>query len=358
MKKHILINGRFLLQPVTGVQRFAREVIAEFLKIEQDTIRFSVAVPEGKLIFRIPDLDTYVDYTSLSTALWQQIRLPLLMRNLNADLLWSPCNVGPIFAKNHVVSIHDTSVFAGPMWFSSSFRAYYRFLFPQIGKRAVKVLTPSLFSKKEIFRHGIAPENRINIIPGGVHSRFSPQKTRRSEKPYVLTVGSRDPRKNVSRLIDAWEEIPSDIKQGRTLVVAGRGARSYSSEQLHGIPDDVRLTGFVDDKKLPYLYSGADAFIFPSQYEGFGLTLLEAMACGCPVVASNTASMPEVCGDAVYYIDPYSVQSIAEGITRVLTDNELREMLVDKGLLRVKHFTWEMSAKEHMRVFKEVLGSY
>ena len=356
MQKLILINGRFMSQPVTGVQRFAREVISEIVKLEKDKFKFIIALPEFTPQRPIPGIETYNDNSSLTTSLWQQIRLPILMRKLKADLLWSPCNIGPVFAKNHIVLIHDTSSFAGPEWFSPNFRRYYRLTLSLLGRRAVKVLTPSIFSKSEIIRYGLASDEKITVIPGGVSPGFSPHESRRNLKPYVLTVGSRNPRKNVSRLIEAWKDVPSDIKRNRRLLIAGRGARSFSPEDLKGIPDDVRFTGYLDDTGLTYHYSGADAFVFPSLYEGFGLPPLEAMACGCPVITSNLASMPAVCGDAAYYIDPYSIESIAKGIKKVLSDQRLRASLIKKGFERAKLFTWKRSAEQHIKVFEEVLN--
>ena len=123
------------------------------------------------------------------------------------------------------------------------------------------------------------------------------------------------------------------------------------------LKDRVVFLDYVPEKDLPHLYSEAAAFVFPSLYEGFGLPPLEAMACGCPVIVSNAASLPEVCGDAAYYVDPYDVESIAEGIYKVLMNEILRQDLIAKGLERVKLFSWEKAAKEHLKVFEEVLNS-
>ncbi len=356
-QKLILINGRFLSQTTTGVQRYAREVIAELTKFNKTQFKFIIAVPGRNALPPIPDIEIYNDNSFLPTSLWQQIRLPILMKSLRADLLWSPCNIGPVFAGNHVISIHDTAAFAGPEWFSLPFRKYYRFISPLLGQRAIRVLTPSTFSKQEIIKYGIAHEENINVIPGGVGSIFTRNLSRRLDYPYVLTVGSIDPRKNISKLIASWDRIPVNVKDGRRLVIAGRKANCYPSENFGEIPADINFTGYIADMDLPSLYSGADAFVFPSLYEGFGLPPLEAMACGCPVIVSNVSSLPEVCGDAAYYVDPYSVECIAEGMYKVLTDDALRQSLIKKGLERVKLFNWEKSAREHIKVFEEILNS-
>jgi len=167
-------------------------------------------------------------------------------------------------------------------------------------------------------------------------------------------VGSRDPRKNTARLIESWNKLPVSVKRHRKLVIVGREIHSFSPEGYGRITDDVHFAGYMDDNNLPALYSGADAFVFPSLYEGFGLPPLEAMACGCPVIVSKTTSLPEVCGDAAYYIDPYSIGSITDAINKVLTDDTLRQLLREKGLKRAKLFSWEKSAEEHIRIFKEL----
>ena len=355
-QKLILINGRFISQPITGVQRFAREVISAIVKIEKDKFIFIIAIQGHNVTSHIQGIEPYNDDSFLPTSLWQQIRLPFLMKKLKADLLWSPCNVGPLFAQNHVISIHDTAAFAGPEWFSLLFGIYYRSVFPLLGQRAVKVITPSLFSKREIVRHGIAGEEKITVIPGGVSPLFTRKESTPYTHPYLLTVGSINPRKNISKLIAAWSRIPGHIKNDRKMIITGGGAASYPSEDFGEIPDDITFTGYITDKDLPSLYSGADAFVFPSLYEGFGLPPLEAMACGCPVITSNLSSMPEVCGNAAYYIDPHSTESLTDGIIKVLTDRDLREGLIQKGLERAKLFTWKRSAEEHIKVFNEVLN--
>ncbi len=357
-QKTVLINGRFLMQTVTGVQRYAYEVISAMGKIEKNGLKFIIAIPDCNGAGKSFDFETICDNSSLSPIIWQQIRLPVLMKKYKADLLWSPCNIGPIYNRNHVISMHDATAFAGPKWFSLMFRTYYKIMFPILGRAAIKTITVSNFSKQELIKYGITDEKKITVLPEGVNPvKFTPNGSNKLNFSYVLTVSSRDPRKNLARLIEAWEHLPSNVKQQRKLVIAGKETGSFSSEKFNGISDDVHFTGFIPDNDLVSLYSGADVFIFPSLYEGFGLPPLEAMACGCPVIASNVASIPEVCEDAAYYIDPYSTESIAEGLHKLLTDTTLRQDLIKKGLERAKLFSWERSAKEHIDVFNDILDS-
>lgn len=357
----IAINARFLTQAVTGVQRYAREVCSELANIPKGYCHFILIAPRGKLINPPSGMEIFQDGFHLSGHPWEQFRLPHLVRKLKADLLWSPCNVGPIFVPNQVVTMHDASVFADPDWFSRWFHILYRFLLPALGRKVKKVLTVSNFSKAEIVKYGIAPQEKIDVILLGCNSKFNPSNFTRPNNfvgsPYILTIGSRNPRKNIKRLIAAWGSLSPEVKGKRKLVVVGEGARVFSSERLGDIPRDVVFISMVEEEELAPLYSQAEAFIFPTLYEGFGLPPLEAMACGCPVVVSHVASLPEVCGDAAYYVDPYSVESIADGIYKVLTDNNLRQALIRRGLEQVKLFSWEKSAREHLKLFEEVLNS-
>lgn len=353
----VLVNGRFFLQPVTGVQRYGRELLAALADMKPKGFRFVVAMPG--VITDGPAASDTVEYYSersmLPGGLWQQLRLPWLYKKLDADLLWSPCNIGPLFAKNHVVTMHDASFLSEPGWFTRSFALYYGLAFSILGRTSRKIITVSEFTRDELVKYKIADARKITAIHEAVSPGFSPVVKKLFEFRYVLSVGSRNPRKNTAGLVSAWQSLPAELKNERKLVIAGTGAASYAAEGVGAVPSDVIFIDYVPDDDLPALYTGADLFVFPSYYEGFGLPPLEAMACGCPVVASNRASIPEVCKDAAYYVDPYSVEEIAEGLAKVLTDSELKWKLVQKGFQRVNAFSWKIAAERTLKVFDELL---
>ncbi|MEK7845866.1 MAG: glycosyltransferase family 1 protein, partial [Nitrospinota bacterium] len=164
--------------------------------------------------------------------------------------------------------------------------------------------------------------------------------------------GNQKPHKNLGAVISAFERAVKIWGFKYCLVIAG-----IKKGLFNGMNNKIIYVDIDNDGDLIRLYQSADLLLSPSLYEGFGLPALEAMACGCPVVASNVASLPEVCGDAAYYVAPDNIESIAEGIYKVLTDNELRQGLVKKGFERAKLFNWEKSAKEHLKVFEDVLNS-
>jgi glycosyltransferase involved in cell wall biosynthesis len=299
------------------------------------------------------------DRSAFSGHLWEQIRLPALMRKTEADLLWSPCGCGPVSVGRQLVTIHDASVFACRRCFRWSYGTYYRTLLPLLSKRALRVVTVSEFSKSELVSYNVCSPEKISVIHNGIGAPASCNQKRKfplGGERYVLSVSSRDSRKNISRLLTAWQNIPAESKRGTKLVLVGGGDRIYASERLGDVPGDVALLGYVDEEDLPRLYSSATIFVYPSVYEGFGFPPLEAMAYGTPTLVSRAASLPEICGDASLYCDPLDVKSIAETLIQLLSDSSLQDQLRRKGLERVKLFTWQKAATQLSRIFEEVLS--
>ncbi|MDD5491404.1 MAG: glycosyltransferase family 1 protein, partial [bacterium] len=171
---------------------------------------------------------------------------------------------------------------------------------------------------------------------------------------YILFVGTMDPRKNLIRLIQAFRKVKEEQNDLKLVIVGNRG-ELYSEElQEQVATGDIILTGYVPEEELVYLYNGASIFAFPSLYEGFGLPILEAMACGAPVITSNVYSMPEVAGEAASLIDPENAKEIAAAIGRLINDQEFRKGLVAKGLARARQFTWEKTAIKTLAIYQEV----
>jgi glycosyltransferase involved in cell wall biosynthesis len=349
------INARFLTQNITGVQRYARELSGALAKTGKSKIKPVLIAPPGHLNAPPENLEIIQENGLAHGYIWEQFKLPGLVKRLKCDLLWSPCNVGPIYSPvPQILTIHDASVFAGPSWFSWWYGLTYKTLLKVLGKRVKIVLTDSQFSKKELIKYKVADERKIKTVLCGVSTKLldtGPGKKDEKYDPYLLTLGSRDPRKNLKLLIEAWKSIGMSEKLGRKLIVAGGMSKIFSSENINEIPKDIIMKGYVEDEDLPGLYAGAEAFIFSSIYEGFGLPPLEAMACGCPVICSHEASLPEVCGDAAYYIDPYDIESISKGIIKILADDDLRTDMAKKGLEQAKNFDWEKSAAQLIDIF-------
>jgi glycosyltransferase involved in cell wall biosynthesis len=216
------------------------------------------------------------------------------------------------------------------------------------------VLTVSSFSRDRIAERLRIPQKKIVVAPGGVSSHWQPadnsqiadaRKRHAGGRPYVLSVGSLEPRKNLRRLLAAWQHLGAR-KEGVTLLVAGTTGHVFRDAGLDPLPTDVRPIGFVSDDDLRALFSGAEAFVFPSLYEGFGLPVLEAMACGAPVICSRAGSLPEVAGDAALLVDPLNSDAIADGLQKVLANRDLRADLRERGLARAAQFSWDATAEQ------------
>lgn len=335
----IKINGRFLSQRISGVQRYAHELLTRIGP------RMAVVSPRSSI-------------HGVRGHLWEQSILP---QRLAGGLLWSPCNTGPLAVSKQVVTIHDCAFHDQPEGFSRKFAAWYQWLVPKLARRSRRIITVSKFSKDRLAEYCRVPSEKIAVIPHGVDARFRPlpaeevADTRRQlglPRHYALYVGNLAARKNLRRLLDAWA-IVSPRRPEVSLVLAGTANHMFRDAALEALPSSVVLAGYVDDAHLPAFYSGAELFVLPSLYEGFGLPVLEAMACRTPVIASNTTSLPEVAGGAALLVDPYSVESLADGLSRVLTDSQLREDLAQRGLEHARSFNWNRTAEETWRVLTE-----
>jgi glycosyltransferase involved in cell wall biosynthesis len=280
---------------------------------------------------------------------WEQTALPVQAARARATLVFSPANLAPLAWPRNVVVMHDAAVLREPAAYSRSYRAWHRHFGLACARRALAVITVSEFSRRELIElAGLAPE-RLAVSPGGVDARFAPagmagdaacRDRRGLRAPYVLTVATADARKNLPSLERCARELAA---LGIELVWAG-DSRPYFADA--GPASGVRSLGYVPDGELPGLYRGALAFALPSRYEGFGLTCLEAMASGVPVVAADRAALPETCGDAALLADPDDEDAFAEAVLRAATDAGVRDRLREAGLRRAGAFSWDRTAAE------------
>ena len=302
--------------------------------------------------------------------LWEQLVLPRLTKK--EGLLWSPLNSGPAYYRNQVVTIHDILHLDRPDLHVNGFRVhqFYSWMLPRLVKSVRKIITVSDFTRQRLIERLSVSEDKINVVHLAPDNHFFPasqdeilkvqDKYHIPNGHYVLALGAIDLKKNLKSLVRAWAVLraSSSLARDDNLVLAGKqhNRTSLKGLGLDELPENIFLTGFIEDEDLPALYSGASVFVFPSLYEGFGIPPLEAMACGTPVVVSNVTSLPEVCGDAAVYVDPNDVESIADGIRCVLESTSIAEGLKEKGLRRAKNFSWERCVELHIQIFKECLG--
>ncbi len=349
----ICINARFLTQRITGTQRYAIEISTHINKYLLSNEIFFLS-PKNVLHSRLAAKLQVRTLGKFSGHLWEQMELPIFLKKKDNPLLVNLLNTGPLFYKNQVITLHDLAFLRYPHWFSRKFYYFYRFLIPKLSKTARKIITVSEFSKKEIVSLLGIPSNKIEVVYNAVSNKFK-YDPHQEKDDIILSVSSIDPRKNFIRLILAFKRL--NLPQYKLLIV-GSENKIFSNSEIRNLIKEVpnvEFTGYVSDNELLKLYQKAKLFVYPSLYEGFGLPPLEAMACGTPVIVSSTASLPEVCGDAAYYVNPYDEKDIARGLETVLKDEKLQKELTQKGLERVRMFSWEKSAAKLLGIIKKLL---
>jgi len=323
----IAIDARAAARPeLGGVERWARELAARLPALRPG--RYEVMRPPAALVHRAGHA-------------WEQVVLPL--RAARARALLCPANLAPVAHPRTVVVLHDAAPLRHPGWYSPAYAAWQRRLLPLVARRARQVITVSAFSRDELVE--LLGLDGVRVVPGGVDPAFSPGadagRARAAlglGRPYVLCVASRTARKNLAALVPAAEALAAD---GVQVVVAGGHRPQFAAE---GGLEALRLLGPVPDALLPGLYAGAEAFALPSLYEGFGLPVLEAMATGTPVVAADTAALPETCGGAARLVAPDG-EAVRAALVDLLGDARERERLRAAGLARAAGFSWDATAR-------------
>jgi glycosyltransferase involved in cell wall biosynthesis len=301
-----------------------------------------------------------------------QFQIARYVRQLHLDLVHDPSGLFPLYLAGckKVVTLCDAFPCINPKTSTAFENLLYRLWLPLSLKKADAVITISERSQKDLIHYFPFVEDKITMIPLGKPPAFQPLPKEEVEpvlqklkvpRPYILFVGSVAPRKNLLRLLKAYSLLSQQENKPYLVIVGShhvwKNEPIAKTVAVLKLEDWVHFTGFVAEADLPALYNGAELFVFPSLYEGFGLPPLEAMACGTPVVTSNTSSLPEVVGDAALQVDPYDIGAIAAAIERVLNDPVLAEELRQRGLARAGQFSWQKMAEETIEVYKHVLNS-
>ena len=330
----IVVNGRFLARPQTGIERYGTNLLKQ---MEND---YQIIEPDRPL-------------NGVLGHMWEQFAVPM---NLSASsVLWSPANTGPIFVRNQVISIHDLSPLEHPEWFRFGFAAWYWAFWPLLIRRVRRILVPSEHVKRRLIaRFGPRP---ISVIHEGVDTTWFRPDAAKPAFPlpsrYVLFVGSIEPRKNLNGLLKAWNSIKRDYK-GTWLLIAGSPQSVFARVRLTPDLERVRFLGYVPESDLPGLYAGAALFVLPSFDEGFGLPVLEAMACRTPILASDGGALPEIVGNAGIVFHLADPCGLTDSLRRYLGDPDLRRDMSEAGLERARAFTWRRAAQH---VSKELHAS-
>jgi glycosyltransferase involved in cell wall biosynthesis len=314
--------------------------------------------------------------------LWTHLRLSWEMLREPPDLLFVPSHVLPlIHPPCSVVTVHDLGYHYYPQAHTLFQNVYLRWSTRYNARRAKRVLADSRATRRDLIELYRISEKKVDVVYPGRDETLAPvtdpsvlaavRARYGLSDAYLLYVGTLHPRKNLVRLVDAFARLvrsqdsalPEPVAQRTTrtsrlqLVLAGQKGWLYdevlAAVRKQGLTDRVVLTGYVPDVDLPALLSGAHAFVFPSLYEGFGFPVLEAMACGTPVICSNASSLPEVAGEAALLVDPLDVEALTGALVRITTDSQLRGTLIERGFRQVERFSWQRCAQETLLLLEE-----
>ncbi len=303
---------------------------------------------------------------------WEQCVLPFQAAKNKIDILFSPAYISPAFLPcKSVVTIHCMKYDHHPKDFAKIILPYLKLFIPLSARKADRVVTVSHYTKNELVENLNLNDKKVSVIYYGVDQGFNLNldfdvKKELSRKyaiknKYILSVAAIKSHKNVLSVIKTFSVLKKKYGLGHKLVLVGQAGEELSTINKFvrelSLESDVLFTGGIPNENLAPLYCGADLFAFLSLYESFGMPLTEAMACGTPVISSNRTAMPEIVGDAGILVDPYSIDEIAFQINRILSDQHLRNDLIEKGLKRAKSFSWDIAAQKLLSVFYEMAGS-
>ncbi|MCY3836367.1 MAG: glycosyltransferase family 1 protein [Anaerolineaceae bacterium] len=358
-----------------GIGRFTRELIHALAETAGDYhFRLFVAGRAKNQSLSLPGSQFSWRNTRIParylTRIWHRLRMPLPVELLSgkADLFHAPdFSLPPTLpGTRRLLMVHDLSFEKVPETFTPWLLRYLRQVVPRALHRADHIIANSFSTRNDYVEHFALDERKFTVIHGGISPKFHTQQ-RVSTKPmdpepgppFVLAVGTLQPRKNYPRLIEAVSRLRAKGSELELVIVGGPGwlgEEIYETRERLGMQAAVHLRGYVAEEELPALYRRARIFAYPSLYEGFGFPLLEAMACGTPTLTAAVSSLPEIAQDAAFYIDPYDVEAIEEGLRRLHEDEALRQELIAKGYERVQQFSWQKAAKTLLKVYDRMLN--
>ena len=362
LKLHI--DGRMLYS--SGIGRCLREIIREIITAESKIKIYLYGNYEDykRYLKEYSISDDKVDFRENNSPIYsikeQVVGSIMNLKSKSNDVFYYPhYNLPFIVHKNSVFTIHDFTQFKFPEYFGESKVKIAKLVLNNAVKKAKKIVAVSNSTLGDFCYYFPEYKDKIEVIYNGVSKKFKVLRDEEREifmlkknfGKYILFTGNNKPHKNISGLVNSFAEIKKEFKDLK-LVIISKDFNTIALSVEDEVKDDIFIVEEVPDDELVYYYNCAFMFVLPSFYEGFGLPVIEAMACGCPVVTSNLSSLPEVGGDAALYIDPYDNKSLTEGIKKVIIDSNLREELIKRGTSRAKLFNWENTARMYLEVFR------
>ena len=363
---NIHIDGRMIYS--SGIGRCLREIIKEIIIIDKnvkidiygrkaDYHRYlqEYSINQHEIIFRENNSPIYSFREQIAGSINN------LKKNKNDVFYYPHYNLPYLIQENSVFTIHDFTQFKFPEYFGTNKVKIARLILNNAVKKSKKIIVVSKSTAEDFYSYFPGHIDKVEIIYNAVSKDFRPLSDEEKElfiekyKPgkYIMFVGNNKPHKNIAGLVKSFADIKKEFADFKLLIIS----KDFKLEDIsieEKIKDDITIIDSVSDDELVYYYNCASILVLPSFYEGFGLPVIEAMACGCPVVASNVSSMPELCGEAAILIDPYDADSITGGISSLLGNKGLRERFINKGYEQVKSFKWEITARNYVKVFRNI----
>lgn len=371
----IAIEAQRIFRPNKhGMDFVALETIRELQKMDHENEYFIFVKPGVDKCLHESDNLHIIELNCPSYPLWEQVALPRAVKRVKPDLLHCTSNTAPLYCSVPLIlTLHDIIYLESRQSSSKSLYQemgwhYRRIVVPRILSKCKKIITVSKFECERIKEALHLPKDKLMAVYNGYNPHFRPMPKQLDlihkyipEDDYLFFLGNTDPKKNTPRVLEAYSLYLKQSERKLPLLIADLkedyidGILQHA--QLTEIKPYLRFPGYVPNTDLPALYNGAFAFLYPSLRESFGIPMLEAMACGIPVIIGNTSAMPEVAGEGALLIDPTSVEDIAEKILELEHSPELVKQQRAYGLERVKHFSWEQNAVTLMSIYKQVKGS-
>ncbi len=366
------VDIRDLRVAMTGTKTYLEELCLQFKKMESEELKFHFL--DSKRTIIIGKTKFHKVLSHLSFHLWKQFILPYRTWKHGCKVLFCTDNFVPLlkFRFKTVPVFHDAFFFEDPEHYNRLWVWLYRLTAIPAARRSAMIITPTHYAKKQIIKYTGFPETKLISIPEGPKSLILHAdqlndklltKLGLSSKKYILHVGLMSKRKNIPALIRAFKKLKDEGHHDIKLVLAGKIDEKQNSNDFPliqqtiincGLEKEVILTGYLNNNELSMIYAHALMYVFPSTNEGFGIPVLEAFYNQVPVLIANNTCLPEVGGDAVITFDPYSDDDIYEKMSRLISNPDLQKLLINKGKHRLKEFSWEKTAQELVRIFRQI----
>jgi glycosyltransferase involved in cell wall biosynthesis len=352
-----------------GIGIYARNLMSSILRIDrQNFYYFIYATHEQTGSFGNHENLEEIVIPCSNKFLWDQWLVPQFARG-KSDIIFNTKFSLPLFTSCKTVMVfHGSEWYVYPEFYSKLDVFYNRLFLPLYCRKASAISSVSQVTAEDMIEFTGVDHKKMFVVHSAIGAQFKPitdqtildgcKKKYKLPNSYILFVGNIYPGKNYSNIVKALQLIKT--KTGSSIKLVSVGAlrwdydRDFQEVKTLGLTDNIQFTGWVEQDDLPAIYSLADLFLFPSLYEGFGIPIVEAMACGCPVVTSNTGACPEVAGSAAKLVDPKDVNDIADGVIDILTNNILRKKLIAQGLVEAKRFSWDKAARETLKILQMV----